>query len=204
MRADYEDSYARTEESHPWFVERRNLFSSWLPAQRSARILDVGCGTGMLLVQLKRSGYSDLSGVEPSASLRERFRDPAIPLHPSLPEGEFDVVLMLDVLEHIDDDESALGEVYARLRPGGLYFISVPAHPFLWSQHDEDNQHRRRYTRAELREKLRAAGFRIRRMSYWNMFGFLPVAARRLMGSIICRRPSSVTFPWLHSMSFCE
>lgn len=181
MDRDYENTYALIEESHPWFVARRELFAALVAGRTANRILDVGCGTGMFLVHLKGLGFEHLAGVEPSPNLRERFRDRTITLHEELPDVPADVVFMLDVLEHIEDDRKTLAGIHQLLEPGGACFLSVPAHPFLWSDHDERNEHKRRYSRRELREKLIAAGFRVHRISYWNLCGFLPLLVIRLL-----------------------
>lgn len=182
MEAGFEDTYSLVEERHPWFVRRRELFAGMVAGGEHERILDVGCGTGAFLEHLRGLGFRRLTGVEPSAALRQRFRLRDAPIHERIPDGEFDVVFMLDVLEHIDDDRAALAQVRERLRPGGRFFLSVPAHPFLWSRHDEVNLHRRRYRRAELVAKLEGAGFGITKLSYWHMFAFPPIAAMRVLG----------------------
>ena len=158
MEAGFEDTYSLVEERHPWFVRRRELFAGMVAGGEHLRILDVGCGTGAFLEHLRELGFRRLTGVEPSAVLRQRFRLRDAPLHERIPDGEFDVVFMLDVLEHIDDDRAALEQVRERLCPGGRFFLSVPAHPFLWSRHDEVNLHRRRYKRAELSAEARGSG----------------------------------------------
>lgn len=175
MEPGYEDDYSVLEESHPWFVSRRELFGKLAGQDRDDRILDVGCGTGIFLVHLRRRGYARLAGVETSANLRAKFREPAIELFEDLPDGPYDQVFLLDVLEHVEDDRGMLARIHALLEPGGRLLVSVPAHPSLWSRHDELNRHCRRYRRRELRRKLAAAGFRIRRLSYWNMLSFPPI-----------------------------
>ncbi len=182
MEEKYEDAYAVVEERHPWFVARRELFTTLAGAAQELRILDIGCGTGMFLTHLAARGFRHLAGVETSAQLRGRFRDPALELFESIPEGPRDLVFMLDVLEHIEDDRGTLERVLALLEPGGKLYLSVPAHPFLWSHHDELNHHVRRYRRKELQGKLLEAGFRVERMSYWNVFSFAPVCLVRWLG----------------------
>ena len=175
MREGYEDAFALSEETHPWYSARRALFTKLAGLRKNARILDVGCGSGMFLVHLKSEGFQDLTGVETSMVLRQRFRDDSIPLYSAIPDETFDAVFLLDVLEHIVDDIEALKGIHRALRPDGKLILSVPAHPFLWGPHDIVNEHKRRYRRNELRDKLNSVGFEIHRFSYWNMFVF-PVA----------------------------
>ena len=99
------------------------------------------------------------------------------------PDASFDAITMLDVLEHIEDDVGSLATIERLLRPGGTFLCTVPAFAFLWSGHDDDAQHKRRYTRPELRAKLEGAGLRVRKISYYNTFLFPPiVSAHYLLG----------------------
>lgn len=182
MKSEYEEAYALAEERHSWFVARRALFSSFAGDDRSTRILDVGCGTGMFLAHLKSLGFEHLAGVETSKNLRTRFRSQAIELFDELPERSYNKIFLLDVLEHVEDDRETLAELFERLEPGGRLYISVPAHPFLWSRHDDLNQHKRRYRKIELRHMLEAAGFSTLKLSYWNMFAFPAIFAARRLG----------------------
>ena len=91
-------------------------------------------------------------------------------------DGSFDLVTALDVIEHCDDDVQILRECYRVCAPGGLIAITVPAFQWLWSNNDEINDHRRRYSGAELRARVTEAGFVIQRMTYNNFFVF-PLAA---------------------------
>jgi SAM-dependent methyltransferase len=96
-------------------------------------------------------------------------------------DGAYDGVAMFDVIEHIDDDARPLEIVNRKLKHGGRIVLSVPAYMWLWGQQDIVNQHYRRYTLRELRRKLQAANFTIERMTYFNTFLFLPIAAVRLI-----------------------
>jgi len=182
MDPAWAERYAVLEERHPWFVARRELFCALAAGREHGRVLDVGCGTGMLLAELERRGFGHLEGVEPDAALRARVRRPGLALHEALPDGTFDTVFMLDVLEHIEDDSGTLRRVHGMLAPGGRLFVSVPAHPFLWSAHDEVNHHVRRYRRDELSARLREAGLRVARLTYWNAALFVPLAVLRRLG----------------------
>jgi SAM-dependent methyltransferase len=132
-------------------------------------ILEIGCGTGFVLNNTRQTfPDAQLSGSDifteglsyakqrvPSAFL---FQMDAchIPFR-----NEFDLIGAFDVLEHIDDDQAALGQMYQACLPGGGLILTVPQHPWLWSSTDDYAHHKRRYTRAELLEKAQRAGFEI-------------------------------------------
>jgi 2-polyprenyl-3-methyl-5-hydroxy-6-metoxy-1,4-benzoquinol methylase len=170
------DAIAKVERRHWWFRGRREIVARVLEARlpAGASVLDVGCGTGFVLEGLAERFH--VTGLEPDASVRARA-------HPSiagrlLPGASddlsalngrsFDAVLMLDVLEHVDDDVVALRHVKDVLAPDGLLLATVPANPKLWSQHDVLNQHRRRYTKEILAERLRAASYEVLHLTHIN------------------------------------
>ena len=92
----------------------------------------------------------------------------------------FDLIALLDVLEHLDDDAAALRALRVRLKPGGWLLITVPAYPFLWSRHDELHHHKRRYVARDLRAVIEAVGLRVHYLSYFNTWLFPLIAAVRL------------------------
>ena len=102
------------------------------------------------------------------------------------PDEEFDLIALLDTVEHVPNEEGVFAECHRVLKPGGKIIITVPAFMFLWSNNDVLNRHERRYTRPELARKLSQHGFRMLRSSYNNFFVF-PLAA----GIILARRGRS-------------
>ena len=80
-------------------------------------------------------------------------------------QGEFDVIGAFDVIEHIDEDEDVLREMYSAIKPGGGIILTVPQHDWLWSETDVYAHHKRRYSRKELRSKVERAGFRVEYMT---------------------------------------
>jgi SAM-dependent methyltransferase len=88
-------------------------------------------------------------------------------------------VMAFDVLEHLDDDEAAVGEIARVLRPGGHFLVAVPCDPRLWSAHDDAVGHVRRYTRPTLTDLLARGGFTLGPMRSWNVLLRPVVALRR-------------------------
>jgi len=170
----------KLERSHFRFQNRNDLIIYTLNRYFSAAMsfCEVGCGTGFVLM-----------GV---ANARPELKTVGIELYPTvlafaqsrLPQRvffqadarqlpyveEFDVVAALDVLEHLDEDELVLRNMWQCLKPSGGVLITVPAHQWLWSIHDEMACHKRRYSHSELRSKIEKAGFRLIRMTSFVSF----------------------------------
>lgn len=154
---------------------------------RAIRILDAGCGTGGLIRRLapKQAGWTWTGiDVEPVACALARERTRAEIVEGSVTAmpfetQTFDAVVCADVLYHLDDDVAALREISRVLKPNGVAVINVPAHRWLWSYHDVTVHGRRRYTRPELRDKLRRAGFTVARLTHWNALPLPLVYLRR-------------------------
>ena len=205
MRNELYHQMSALEDRHWWFAARRQIVSQAItriarpPA--AARILDAGCGTGGNLAMLGRFGR--VTGVEPDDTALElaRGRNTGAEivkgmLPDALPfdDATFDLAVLLDVLEHVDDDRGALRRLAALLKPGGHLVLTVPAFRFLWSGHDESHQHRRRYRRPELSEKIASAGLRVRCISYFNTWLFPLIAAARAVKRQSANRRSSDLF----------
>jgi SAM-dependent methyltransferase len=201
MREDYYEQYFRLEDRHWWFRGRREILVGLLdrhvgPDPTATRpVLDVGCGTGAMLETLARYGCVEGVDSEQAAidfchqrglSNVSRATVPPLPF----PDGRFELVTAFDFLEHVDDDTAALREIRRVLKPDATCFMTVPAHGFLWSDHDRISHHRRRYGARGLRERLVAAGLEPRRITYFNSLLFAPVAAVRLGQRLLPRRDS--------------
>jgi len=89
------------------------------------------------------------------------------------------------VIEHIDDDEQALRNLYSSVRPGGGVLITVPQHRWLWHSVDDFSKHKRRYTRGELRAKVRAAGFSVLQCVSFNSLLLPFMMASRMRSRIV-------------------
>ena len=180
------------EARHAWFAGRTRAILKLLDAEigppqpgRIRRILDVGSGAGNMAHHLAH--YGQVIGVDPNgrplAVACERGLTGAQGSGDRLPfaDGSFDLVALLDTVEHIPDEFGVFDECARVLKPGGKLLVTVPAFMWLWSYNDEINAHQRRYTAFELRQKMELCGLRVRRISYNNFFLFPAVAGLRLL-----------------------
>ena len=182
------EAYALLErgESSWWYVGRMSVIRRVLGvfcSGRSQRILDVGAGYGGMFDVLK--DFGSVSALEPHRgwlqNCLDRGYERAIESVNDLPEEPFSLFSFFDVLEHIEDDV----ELLRRLRhhsPRASLIATVPANPSMWSRHDTEHAHHRRYDPKSLTRLLETVGFRVRYMSYWNTSLFLPVFLLRRFG----------------------
>jgi SAM-dependent methyltransferase len=193
----------RVEDSHWWFVGRRAILESFLrqiiqnPKAKiqNAKILDVGCGTGANLEMLSQFGQAE--GVDVSDDALEFCRQKGLKVQKGLAEtmpyadDTFDVTTALDVIEHLDDDVAGLKEMHRVTKPGGYSLIFVPAFMWLWGVQDDISNHRIRYTKAQIVERLRRAGYEIERATYANWTFFGPILAGRTLMRVTGIKPES-------------
>jgi SAM-dependent methyltransferase len=176
------------DEHHWWYRGRRRIIAvdlANLPRPANGKVLDAGCGSGRTLPEL--TAYGEVSGIEldPDAADVARGRgdyDVRIGRLEELPwpDATFDLITCLDVIEHTPDDEVTLRELGRVTRPGGWLLVTVPAYQLLWSRHDEDNHHFRRYSRGPLRRVAARTGWEVRRMTSFNSLLLAPAAVVRL------------------------
>ncbi len=192
MEAEEYATIHTLEQRHWWYVGMlRNslqLLERYLPHRRPLALLDAGCGTGGALLQLQRYGTTAGFDFSPLAVgfCRERGL-PAI-VQASVTDvpfatSHFDAVTSFEVLYHagVPDDAGAIRELARVLRPGGVLLLRLPAFEWLRSSHDAMVHTRHRYTRAEVRAKLAAAGLEPLRVSYANTLLFPLVVGVRLL-----------------------
>lgn len=186
--------------SHFWRVAKRELLRDLLteigPPERQLRLLDIGGASSLYPAVLAEWG--SVTVVEPDgecvetarAVLGTDIRQGSLPDDLGV-EGPFDVISMLDVLEHIENDQQALEVVRSLLAPDGRLILTVPALPVLYSDHDRALHHFRRYTRRTLTEAIDGAGLRVRRVGYWTSL-LLPllVAQRSVSKARSALRPN--------------
>ncbi len=184
----------RAESRHWWFRGSRRVVQELLERYRPVgrgraplRVVDLGCGTGYTLSRLERVRGIEACGLDLSKAAlgfcRRRGLDGlAVGRVEELPlaSRSTEVLLALDVLEHIADDGAAVREMARVVHDEGIVIITVPAHNWLWSEHDEALRHKRRYQRRSLDHLLREAGFEVLFLSYYNTFLLPAIAAVRL------------------------
>jgi len=172
------EKMSEIEDTHWWFCGKRNLVKSCI--KNSGAFLDIGCGTGANIREFIKHSNSSISvGVEFSEDAiricKERVKIPLVRCsaeHLPFKNSSFDTITILDVLEHLDNDMESMKNIMRILKPKGKLIISVPAHMFLWDDHDILLHHKRRYAMKELESKLKGVGFKITKISYWNFLLF--------------------------------
>lgn len=161
---------AKNDSFYFWNIGRKEILKEALLRHIGPRddleILDMGCGPGgniSLLSQFGRVTGLDVSEEALKFARSYSFFKLVLADAKKLPftDSSYDLVTSLDVFEHLEDDQKAFREVWRVLRQGGVLLTTVPAHPWLWSPHDEALFHKRRYTRSELLKRISEAGFTI-------------------------------------------
>jgi SAM-dependent methyltransferase len=200
---EYSRRYRDLYERHWWWRAREHVIVDILrrhqPPGGWQRILDVGCGDGLFFDRLEEFG--EVEGVEPARGLvsdtpgrRERIHIGPFDAQYQ-PGHQFRLILMLDVLEHLDDPSGALRHAVSLLDADGTLVATVPAFRALWTHHDDLNEHRIRYTKRTLTELLTASGLRINRLQYFFYWTFPVKLAQRVAESIVRRRPAPASVP---------
>ena len=195
------DVLARTERRHWWYSARREILawavaSALESAPREGVLYDLGCGVGANLPML--AGFGTAVGVDTSEKALAycRARTGALALRADLEKLtaiETDtarLVLLADVLEHLDDDESCLDAIRDLCKPEAALVITVPAFQALWGVNDLASQHRRRYTARTLTAVL-APRFAIERMTYFNSWLLPAIALSRWSERLRTPRPGA-------------
>jgi SAM-dependent methyltransferase len=185
---------AAVEERHWWYRGRRRIIHSILSRHmkldRGARVLEVGAGTGGNINLLRQFGKVDAAEFDEEARRTARQKTGCnvvacnLPTDLSVEEKCYELIVLFDVLEHIDDDVSTLRLIGEKIKGGGKVMLTVPALPWLWSRHDDLSHHKRRYTKSCLENACRNAGLEILEVGYFNSFLFPLVAVFRLLKNV--------------------
>lgn len=199
------DRMAEHDQVHWWYVARRKILADLIRREadlpRDARILEIGCGTGHNFAMLRNFGRLDALEVDAEARALASTRlggevgDAPLPDLTGVPNGSYDLIALLDVLEHVDRRPESLRSIAAKLAPGGKILITVPAYQWMWSAHDRAHHHKLRYSKNGLRRDAEAAGLEVRKLGYFNSLLFPVAAAVRILGKIVGKSSSDDTLP---------
>lgn len=191
MEREAFDRMAELDGTHWWYLGRRRILSDLISRYGAlgpdARILEIGCGTGHNLAMLAGHGRVDAVELDDDARALASRRLGRPVLDGKLPdiadqiETRYDLVTLLDVLEHIPDDKAALAGTYRLMKPGGKLLLTIPANPWMWTAHDAVHHHHRRYRKAEIAKLARGAGFTIDLLTPFNTLLYPAIAAVRLV-----------------------
>jgi SAM-dependent methyltransferase len=196
---------AELDDRHWWYRARRRIIADLirrearLPAD--AQILELGCGTGHNLAML--SGFGRVDGLELDDEARalsekrlgRKVMSSPLPELAEVQDRHYDLIGAFDVIEHIDEDGDALGSIATKLKPGGTFVMTVPAHQWMWSAHDVVNHHKRRYSKRALKQLVDASPLKLKRIGYFNSVLFPLAVAERAASKMRGKGDADVKLP---------
>jgi SAM-dependent methyltransferase len=196
---------AELDQLHWWYRARREVLAELIRREAmppaGARILEIGCGTGHNLTMLGGFGRVDAVELDDEARAiaerrlgREVLSAP-LPELAGVPDRTYDLIAALDVIEHIDDDEAALAAIAGKLKAGGKFLITVPAHQWMWSAHDVVNHHKRRYSKAGLKRLIETSPLKLEKLGYFNSLLFPLAMADRLASRLRGKDDADLKMP---------
>lgn len=196
---------AELDQRHWWYRARREVLAELIRREAApppkARILEIGCGTGHNLAMLAEFGKLDAVELDDEARsiaagrLGHTVKSARLPELAGIRAKQYDLIAALDVIEHIDDDGAALEAIAAKLKPGGKFVMTVPAHAWMWSAHDVVNHHKRRYSKAGLRGLIERSPLKLDRLGYFNSLLFPLAVAERLSSKMRGKDNADVRLP---------
>jgi SAM-dependent methyltransferase len=196
---------AELDQRHWWYRARRDVLADLIRryalAPAGAHILEIGCGTGHNLQMLQCFGDVDALELDEEARAIAEQRLGRSVMSAPLPElagvadRGYDLIAALDVIEHIDDDRAALAAIAAKLRPGGKFVMTVPAHQWMWSAHDVVNHHKRRYSKAALKRLIEGSPLKLDKLGYFNSLLFPLAIAERFSSKVRGKDDADVKLP---------
>ena len=197
MDRSFLDDYFKMEREHWWFRVREGIildqFRSMIYKAKPLNILNVGAATGRSSEMLESFGQiQSIEYDQPSYQfcrdvLKMKIDQGSITELP-YPDNAYDCVCAFDVVEHVEDHQKAISELFRVCKPGGKIFITVPAFMSLWSNHDVVNHHFRRYRKQQMLDLFSANGGRLLRTTYFNFFLFMPIFMVRSVQRIFSRK----------------
>ncbi len=203
-RAAYREM-ADLDQRHWWYQARRrileDLIRRTIRPPKDAQILEIGCGTGHNLDMLGTFGHVDAIELDDESRaiaekrLGREIVSARLPELEGIADGKYDLIAALDVIEHIDEDAAAVAAIAGKLKPGGKFIMTVPAHPWMWSAHDVVNHHKRRYSKAALKRLIEKSPLKIDKLGYFNSLLFPAAVAERIASKLRGKDDADVKLP---------
>jgi SAM-dependent methyltransferase len=196
---------AELDERHWWYTARREVLAALIrrlarpPA--GAQILEIGCGTGHNFAMLGEFG--DVDALELDEEMRgfaekrlgRTVMSTPLPELLGVDDAHYDLIGAFDVIEHIDDDRAAVASIATKLKPGGKFVMTVPAHQWMWSAHDVVNHHKRRYSKRALKSLIEGSPLKLEKIGYFNSLLFPAALAERLSSKLRGKDNAELTLP---------
>jgi SAM-dependent methyltransferase len=196
---------AELDERHWWYRGRREVVAALIRRAvhppGGAAILEIGCGTGHNFKMLGEFGYVEALELDDEARaiaeqrLGRSIMSAPLPTLEGVPEHHYDLIGAFDVIEHIDDDAASIASIAKRLKPGGKFMMTVPAHQWMWTAHDTVNHHKRRYSKRGLRDLISNSPLRLDALGYFNSLLFPLAVAERLTSKALGKEKADLTLP---------
>jgi len=196
---------AELDDRHWWYRARRRIIADLIRREAQppadAQVLEIGCGTGHNLAML--AGFGHVEGLELDDEARaisekrlgRKVMSAPLPELAGVPDRHYDLVGAFDVIEHIDDHQAALASIAAKLKPGGKFVMTVPAHQWMWSVHDVVNHHKRRYSKRGLRALIDGSPMQLDKIGYFNSLLFPLAVAERAASKLSSKSDGDVKLP---------
>jgi SAM-dependent methyltransferase len=189
---EYLRALYKIEDKSFWYCSRnrviKNLFKKYVGISSPKNILEIGCGNGFVLKGLSGFEKHTLSGadihIQGLKYSKERLPDiEFVQLDATkMPfENQYHAIGAFDMLEHIDDDLAVIKNVHRALISGGTFLVTVPQYQWMWSNMDDLDQHKRRYSKKELKLKLAQHGFELQYLSSFVFILFPLMMASRFL-----------------------
>jgi SAM-dependent methyltransferase len=199
------EQMAQLDERHWWYRARREVLAALIrrfaQPPGKARILEIGCGTGHNLPMLAQFGHVDALELDEASRhhatkrLGREVMSAPLPELAGVSDRTYDLIGAFDVIEHIDDDRAAVASIASKLKPGGKFVMTVPAHPWMWSAHDVVNHHKRRYSKRALKRLLEGSPLRLEAIGYFNSLLFPAAVAERLSSKLRGKDDADLKLP---------
>ncbi len=193
MKIEQYHKMALEQNYHWWFEGRKKIINTFIKKfsiHKSSKILDIGAGTGSNINILNKYGKLEILEPNDVAINYLQKKNPTLKITKGkCPEDlnfkdKFDLICLFDVLEHIENDAQTINKLHYLLNAGGRIFITVPSYKFLWTKHDEEMKHFRRYSKKQLK-KLFINNFSLEYLTHFNTILFPAALIDRLIKKII-------------------